>query len=68
MTFYVEYELRCDGAAGPYDCEPAIYANTKARALDDARHFGWLIKGSKHYCTRPEHREKAAVSVEPSGA
>lgn len=60
MTFYVEYELRCDcgGERDPYGCEPAIYANTPERAWRDAQEDGWtrLRDGSgpyRHY--KPGH-------------
>jgi hypothetical protein len=55
MTAYVEYELRCDGLAGPYDCEPAIYALSIEHARADARSAGWLTAAGsrkKDYCER----------------
>jgi hypothetical protein len=57
MTAYVEYELRCDGLPGPYDCDPAIYAGSIARARTDAQSAGWLTASgsrTKDYC--PRHR------------
>lgn len=58
MSVYIEVELRCDGAEGPYDCEPAVYASTGFRARRDARAAGWLVSqpGGKDYCARAEHR------------
>jgi hypothetical protein len=54
MTVYTEIELRCDGAKGAYDCEPAIYANTARKARQDARDLGWLVSqpGGKDFCAR----------------
>ena len=59
MSIYIEYELRCDcrGENDPYGCEPAIYANTQARAWRDAQDAGWVrrqVRGNiKHY--KPGH-------------
>jgi hypothetical protein len=55
VSIYVEYELRCDGLPGPYDCEPAIYALSAAEARRLARDDGWLIgshKGGNDFCER----------------
>ncbi|GIF14830.1 hypothetical protein [Actinoplanes teichomyceticus] len=62
MSVYTEVELRCDGAGGPYECEPAIYANTVAQAREAAKKAGWLVgrPGGKDYCVRPEHRPGGA--------
>jgi hypothetical protein len=62
MTIYIEVELRCDGAGGPYNCEPSIFANTAVRARKEALDTGWLVNrpGGKDYCARPEHRPAGA--------
>jgi hypothetical protein len=59
VTVYVEYELRCDGAGGPYNCEDVIYTLTAAEARQVARERGWLVvrTGGKDYC--PKHRPHA---------
>lgn len=59
MSLYMQYELRCDGGPGPYDCEPAVYENTLARAEETARKWGWVKKGRKHFCR--EHQGDTAV-------
>lgn len=59
MTVYVEYELRCDGAGGPYNCKDVFYTLSAAEARQVARERGWLIvRGGKDYC--PEHRPDRA--------
>lgn len=56
---YVQYELRCDcrGDNDPYGCEPAVYANTRARVWQEATDEGWkmqIINGRlKHF--KPGH-------------
>lgn len=51
---YVQFELRCDGLPGPFDCEPGIYENSQRQAEDTARRQGWVKKGKKHFC--PDHK------------
>ncbi len=55
MTIYTQFELRCDGLPGPFDCEPAIYENRLDQALDTARRQGWIQKNGKHLC--PDHQD-----------
>ncbi|GGN99874.1 hypothetical protein GCM10010112_94050 [Actinoplanes lobatus] len=59
MSIYTEYELRCDcGLPGdPYGCDPAIYANTRAKALADAKAEGWTTqrRDGRDYHYRPGH-------------
>jgi hypothetical protein len=68
VTVYVEYKLRCDGGAGPYDCEPAIYTLSAAEARQVAREKGWLVgrAGGKDYC--PKHKPQREVKGCPSEA
>lgn len=65
MTIYVQFELRCDGGAGPYDCEPPIYETTKAAALTAAMKQGWVAEGGKHLC--PDHQSGVTGSSASSG-
>jgi hypothetical protein len=53
-VIYPQFELRCDGGPGPYDCEPALYENTLARVEASARSLGWVKKGRRHFC--PDHK------------
>jgi hypothetical protein len=61
VVIYAQFELRCDGGPGPYDCEPAIYGNTVRQVRDEAARAGWFFAptSDKHLC--PEHKPTGEV-------
>lgn len=59
MSVYTEFELRCDCGLPDdlFGCEPAIYANSKARVLKEAKGDGWTTRrrDGRTYNYKPGH-------------